>query len=128
MPWEFLLLFFLCVFSFHWQTTFTSLALLSLFMSFLIVLLPNWLMLWVYLFSPTCALLGPFSACPSIFSLLGFCCLPNDIRVLGAPFGSMLFSSSFLQDVVDEDVRHVYMLLELGDIQVIFRILYQCFT
>jgi hypothetical protein len=51
-----------------------------------------------------------------------------NIRVLGAPFGSVSFFSSFLQNILDEDVHHVDMLLELADIQVAFGILYRYFT
>jgi hypothetical protein len=115
MPFEFLLLFFLCVSSFYWQATFTSLALPPSFLSLLIILLLNRLLLWVYLFSPTCTMVGPFSTCPLIFSPLGFCCLPIDIRVLGAFFSSMSFFSSFLQDAIDEDVRHANMHSRVGE-------------
>jgi hypothetical protein len=61
------------------------------------------------------------STCPLIFPPLGFCCLPNDIRVLGAPFGSMSFSSSFLQEAIDEDVHHADMHSKVGEHSCCFR-------
>jgi hypothetical protein len=42
--------------------------------------------------------------------------LSKHIRVLGFPFGFVAFSSSFLQDVLDEDVCHVNALSKLGDV------------
>ncbi len=44
--------------------------------------------------------------------------------VMGFPFGYMLFSSSILQDVLDEDVHHVDVLPRLGDVHVAFKILF----
>lgn len=58
----------------------------------------------------------------------GFCCLPNGIWVLGVFCGFVLFSSSFLQDILDEDVRHVNVFLGLRDVQVVFNILFQRFA
>jgi len=52
----------------------------------------------------------------------------NGIRVLGLPFGSASFSFSFLQVVLNEDVRHVETFLKLKDVQVAFGIFSQCFT
>jgi hypothetical protein len=54
----------------------------------------------------------------------GFCCLPNNIKVLRVSFGLVAFSSSFLQGVLDEDVYHVDALLKLGDVHVAFGILF----
>jgi hypothetical protein len=69
----------------------------------------------------------PFQLALRFFPLLVFVAF-YDIRVLGAPFGSVSFFSSFLQDILDKDVHHADMLLELGDIQVALGILYWCFT
>jgi len=42
------------------------------------------------------------------------------IRVLGVPLGTSSFTSSFIKDVVLEDVQHVGFLLIMGDVQVAF--------
>jgi hypothetical protein len=44
----------------------------------------------------------------------------DGIKVLDTSFGSTFFTSSFLQDALDEDVHHVDVLLKLGDIQIVF--------
>jgi hypothetical protein len=49
------------------------------------------------------------------------------VKVLGVPFGSESFFSSFWQDSLDDDVHYVYMLPELGHIQIAFGILFWCF-
>jgi hypothetical protein len=46
----------------------------------------------------------------------------DDIGVLGVSFGFASFSSSFLQDVLNEDVCHVEMLPKLGDVEIVFGI------
>jgi hypothetical protein len=46
--------------------------------------------------------------------------------VLGIPFGFVSFSSSFLQDVLDEDVRHANLFSRSEDVQVAFKILFHC--
>jgi hypothetical protein len=51
--------------------------------------------MWVYLFSLENAMFGPFLACPQFSPLLGFCYLPEDIKVLRVPFGSVSFSFFF---------------------------------
>jgi hypothetical protein len=51
-----------------------------------------------------------------------FCSLIYEI--LGVLFGFGSFFSSFLQEVLDEDVRHGDVLSKLGDVQVTFGILF----
>jgi len=53
----------------------------------------------------------------------GFCYPLNGIRVLGVPFGFASFSFSFLQVVLNEDVRHVKTFLGLKNVHVAFGIL-----
>jgi len=45
------------------------------------------------------------------------------MKVLSTPFEFASFFSSFLQYMLDEDVCHVEAFLNLGDVQVTFRIL-----
>jgi len=40
--------------------------------------------------------------------------------VLGTSFGFVYLTSSFLQDVLDEDIWHVNVLARLGDVQIAF--------
>jgi hypothetical protein len=47
----------------------------------------------------------------------------DKIRVLGVMFGYVYFSSSFLQNALNEYVRHVEVLPILKDAQIVFRIL-----
>jgi hypothetical protein len=54
----------------------------------------------------------------------GFCCLPDNSRVLGVSFGFVAFFFSFLENVLDENVYHVDVLLKLGDVHVAFGILF----
>jgi hypothetical protein len=49
------------------------------------------------------------------------------VKVLGVPFDSEFFFSSFLQDSLDEDVHYVDMLLELGHIQIAFEMCFWMF-
>jgi hypothetical protein len=56
--------------------------------------------------------------------LADFCYPLDGIKVFGVP----LKSTSFLQDVLDEDVCHLNALLKLEDVQVAFGIFSQCFT
>ncbi len=44
------------------------------------------------------------------------------IRVLGVPLGISSFTSSFIKDVLLEDVRHVGLLLIMGDVYIAFGI------
>jgi len=53
---------------------------------------------------------------PPSWFLLCFGYAFNDIKILGVPFGFVLFSFSFLPNVLDEDVRHVSMYMGLGDV------------
>jgi hypothetical protein len=62
--------------------------------------------------------------------LLGFsslCTLIGGIRVLGVPLDSFSFTSSFFQDVLDDDVQHIDAFLRLGDVQMTFGIFIHCF-
>jgi hypothetical protein len=55
-------------------------------------------------------------------------CTPiGGIRVLGVPLESHSFTSSFFQDVLDDDVQHINAFLILGDVQVAFGIFIRCF-
>jgi hypothetical protein len=47
-------------------------------------------------------------------SFIDFCCLLDGIWVLGIQFEFASFISSFLQNVLDEDVHHVNVFLKLG--------------
>jgi hypothetical protein len=47
---------------------------------------------------------------------LNFCCIINNIRILCDLFGFGFFSSLFLQEVLNEDVRHVDAFLKLRDV------------
>jgi hypothetical protein len=67
-----------------------------------------------------CFTWSPFSLHPNFFLLIDFCCPLDDIKILGVPFGFASFISSFLQDVLNEDVHHVNALSKLKDVQVIF--------
>jgi hypothetical protein len=63
-----------------------------------------------------CSTLSPLGL-PLGFSLpFGFCYPLNGIKVLGVLFGSIFFSFSFLQVMLDEDVRHGEMFLKLRDV------------
>jgi len=48
------------------------------------------------------------------------------INVLEVPLGTLTFTSSFIRDALLEDVRHVDLLLKMGDVHVAFGIL-TCF-
>jgi hypothetical protein len=72
--------------------------------------------------------LVPFQLAPYFSPPLGFCYLPDNIKVLGVPFGFVSFSYSFLCDVLDENVCHANVLLKLKDVQIAFGILCRCFT
>jgi hypothetical protein len=48
--------------------------------------------------------------------LTKFYTFENGIRVLGMPFGSFDFASSFIQEALDEDVWHVQVFLTLMDV------------
>jgi hypothetical protein len=67
--------------------------------------------------------LGPFLLASWFTFLVGFYYPIDDIKILGIPFGSNSFFLSFLQKVLDENVRHANALPKLGDVQVAFGIL-----
>ncbi len=67
--------------------------------------------------SPTC---GSCTMC--------FCTLIKGIRVLGVPLGSFSFTSSFLQDALDNDVHHFNVFSKSRDVQVAFGIFIHCFA
>jgi hypothetical protein len=48
----------------------------------------------------------------------------DGIKILNIMFGFLSFFSSFLYDVLDENVCHAKALLKLGDVQVTFWILF----
>jgi hypothetical protein len=56
--------------------------------------------------------------------LIDLCCLNDDIKILGVPFGFDCFSLSFLQKVLNENVHHVDELSRLGDVHVAFGVLF----
>jgi len=56
------------------------------------------------------------------FPLIDFCCLLDDIKVLGVLFGSISFISFFVQDALNEYVHHREVFSKLGDVQVAFGI------
>jgi len=49
-----------------------------------------------------------------------FYCPLSNIKILGVPFGSISFTSSFLQEVLGKDVWHVNVFLILRDVYVTF--------
>jgi hypothetical protein len=58
----------------------------------------------------------PFGLPPNFLPLTNFCCHFNGIKVLGVPFGYMFFTSSFLQDTLEENVCHIDMISTLRDV------------
>ncbi len=62
------------------------------------------------------------------FPFVDFCCMLDNIKVLGVLFGYVFFFSSFLQNVLNKDVCHVKMLLILRNVQIFFEILSWCFA
>jgi hypothetical protein len=56
--------------------------------------------------------------------LVGLCCLNDNIKILGIPFGFDYFSLSFLQKALNENVHHVDELLRLRDVHIAFGILF----
>jgi hypothetical protein len=50
------------------------------------------------------------------------------IMGLGVPLGISSFTSSFIKDVLLEDVQHVDLLRRMGNVQVVFGILIHCFV
>ncbi len=61
-------------------------------------------------------------------SFANFYTLLDGIKVLGFPFGSSSFTSSFFQDILNNNVHHIKSLSTLGDIQVTFGIFFLCFV
>jgi hypothetical protein len=47
---------------------------------------------------------------------------------LGVPLGFFSFTSSFLQDALDNDVHYIHALHRLGDVKVAFEIFTFCFA
>jgi hypothetical protein len=64
--------------------------------------------------------LAPFSLTLTFSPFVDFLCILDGIKVLDTLFGSIFFTSSFLQDALDEDVHHVDVFLRLGDVQIVF--------
>ncbi len=50
------------------------------------------------------------------------------IKVLKVPLGTLIFTSSFIKDVLQEDAWHVDLFFKIGDVQVAFGILTRCFV
>jgi hypothetical protein len=50
------------------------------------------------------------------------------IIILGIPLGISSFTSSFIKDAMLEDVQNVDFLPRMGDVQVAFGIIIQCFV
>jgi hypothetical protein len=72
--------------------------------------------MWGYLFNPTSIqprfrLVYFLSLCPHQIMLL-----PYGIGILGVPVGFVSFISLFWQEVLNKNVRHVNVLLRLGDV------------
>lgn len=63
-----------------------------------------------------CAIWSPFNLPLNFSPLTKFYTFENGIRVLGMPFGSFDFASSFIQEALDEDVWHVQVFLTLMDV------------
>jgi hypothetical protein len=66
----------------------------------------------------------PFGLPLGPFPLIDFCFMLDGIKILNIMFGFLSFFSSFLYDVLDENVCHAKALLKLGDVQVTFWILF----
>jgi hypothetical protein len=75
-----------------------------------------------------CLAWSPSSLHPNFSPSIDFCYSLDDIKVLGVPFGFASFVSSFLQNMSNEDVHHINALSKLKDVQVVFEIIFQCFT
>jgi hypothetical protein len=87
----------------------------------------SWL-LWGCLFNPASARFASFSLPLGFIAPTKFY-LPHDgIVILGVPFGYTSFTSSFLQEVLIEDVWHANVFPRLKDVQVAFGILFRCFS
>ncbi len=69
------------------------------------------------------------SRLPSGFSPPLNLCIPiGGISILGVPLGFFSFTSSFLQDALDNDVHYIHALHRLGDVKVAFEIFTFCFA
>lgn len=87
---------------------------------------------WTFLFqlaslglviqSYKCSTWSCFALSPGFSSFIDFCCLLDNIGVLGISFEFSFFISAFLQNMLDEDVHHVNVFLKLGVVQVSFGI------
>jgi hypothetical protein len=75
-----------------------------------------------------CSAWAPSSLPPRFAPPTKFCCSFGGIKILGIPFDFVSFASLFLQKALSEDVQHANVFPKLGDIQVAFVILFQCFT
>lgn len=84
---------------------------------------------WVHGPTPQNIRFHCLSSLPHNFSpFVDFCCLLDNIRVLGVMFGYVSSSSSFLQSALNKDVHHVKALPILRDVQIVFGILSLCFA
>jgi hypothetical protein len=43
-------------------------------------------------------------------------------RVLGVPFGTLIYTSSFIKDAMLKNVQHVDLFFRMGDVQITFGI------
>jgi hypothetical protein len=50
------------------------------------------------------------------------------IKILGVLLGTSSFTSSFIKDVLLEDVQHVDLISKMGEVQVAFGIFIHCFV
>ncbi len=72
---------------------------------------------------------SPPSSLPPNFNIPSLFTTPFEkIRVLGVSLGTLTFTSSFIKYALLEDVRHVDLLLKMGDVQMAFGILTHCFV
>ncbi len=46
-------------------------------------------------------------------------CLPSPLKgisILGVPLGASSFTSSFIKNIMVEDIRHIHLFLRMGDV------------
>ncbi len=76
--------------------------------------------MWI-LFQPhKCMILSPSNLLFDFSPPTNFCCHWTISRFLGVLFTTDSFTSSFVQDTLDQDVHHVNVLSRLKDVQVVF--------
>ncbi len=116
-----------CVFSLPWLIMTPMSLALPMWFPLLMIIVFQLVFMKLVAQLHNCLVQAPFNLPLRFTFLADFCSSIYDIKILGVLFGSGSFFSSFLQEVLDEDVRHGHVFLKLGDVQVAFGILFQCF-